>query len=217
MCEIGQEFGRLFKQQLDKREITPGDKGDCNREDRKVMTAVYLVGPSGGGKSTLCKALIASDARFLSVSLDKEVKRIAPGFEIHNPEDWDIRWIYCKQALQELSKRATPNQIYLIDTGAGALQTAEGRVYFIERSSHMICLSGQPAVIYKRNCDKFISQNRSPRSFDDFYKDEFSPSRQCVYDAARVTIDTTIVDKKTALGDLRKSVELILAESGDRK
>jgi len=182
----------------------------------KEMTAVYVVGPSGAGKSTLCEALMASDARFLSVSLDKEVKRIAPDFKIQKPEDWDIRWNYCKHALQELSKHVTPNHICLIDTGAGALQTADGRAYFIERSSHMICLSGQPEKIYERNCHKFISQNRSPRSFDDFYKDEFSESRQRVYDSARATIDTTILDEKT-LEELRKSVELILTESGDRK
>jgi shikimate kinase len=177
------------------------------------VNAIYLVGPSAAGKSTLSRMLAKDDPRFAHVSLDKELNRLAPGFRIQKVEDWNIRWKYCQQILHELElpRHRSSTQIYLIDTGAGALQTEDGRAYFIERASRMICLNGEPKVIYERNKARFIARQLQPRLELQFYDDEYSSERQEVYNAAHFTIDTTATDEKDALAKLKMTIESILA------
>jgi shikimate kinase len=168
------------------------------------MNAFYLVGPSGAGKSALCKALTASDSRFIHVSLDREVKRISPDFKITVIDDWECRWAICEKALAELSESTSPDCVYLIDSGAGALQTDKGCTFFRNQSSRLICLNGNAEDIYLRNQDKFIEKGQIPRSYQEFYTDEYSSHRLSVYEAAGFTIDTTTVS-------LNESVKMLLA------
>ena len=104
------------------------------------MSFIYVVGPSGAGKSALCKALASPDVQFVHVDLNHEVRRLAPDFRVRRVEDWNIRWDFCEQALTTLEQSAILEKVYLVDTGAGALQSSKGRAYFVERRSMMLCV-----------------------------------------------------------------------------
>lgn len=173
------------------------------------MSFIYVVGPSGAGKSALCERLTSDSSPFEHFDLDKEVRHIAPDFRILRIEDWDTRWEFCKQALDTLSQRAVPEMTYLIDSGAGSIQSRMGQDYFIQRSSSLICIIGEPKLIHERNNAKFLAKGHQGRPYSEFYADEYSHARRRVYDAARFTVDTTQLDFDAALQAFQEAIAII--------
>jgi shikimate kinase len=173
------------------------------------MKIIYIVGPSSAGKSTLCKMLTQEDQRFEHLSLDEEVKQIAPNFKILNEADWVTRWSYCQQALDELSLHADPNRIYLLDSGAGALQTTQGQNYFINHPSQLVCVIADPDKIYPRYTKKLaLSGEFQPKHI--FLEFEYGETRQRVYKAARYIIDTSPNDVTKSLNTFKDAIAAIL-------
>lgn len=177
------------------------------------MSFIYVVGPSGAGKSKLCEMLVSSDKRYQHVDLDKEVKRIAPDFTVMTVSDWEVRWEYCLQALRELSGGDDSDIVYLVDSGAGALMSTDGQEYFVEHAARLICIDGDPKIIYARNADKFRKKGKLPRPFEDFFRDEYSPQRNRVYQAAKAVIDTGLLSESDALVHFRETVDLLENQS----
>jgi shikimate kinase len=173
------------------------------------MNFIFVVGPSGAGKSALCDRIASDNSQFEHFDLDKEVRQIAPDFRIQRVEDWNTRWEFCKQALDALSQRTVPELTYLIDSGAGALQPRAGQVYFSQRSSNLICVIGQPELIYERNKAKLLAKGRQFRPYVEFYADEYSLGRRSVYDVARFKIDTTQLEFDAALKAFQEVVAVI--------
>ncbi len=176
------------------------------------MSVIYVVGPSGAGKSALCKKLAEQGTHFIHVSLDAQVKRYAGVAHlneiVHLPDGWAKFWNYCLQALHQICQIKDDN-IYLVDAGAGSLQTEQGRNYFIERAKNLVCVTGNEDVIYGRNSVK-IQVRGDLRSKDDFMKTEYSPERRAVYEAAQYAVNTTKLDLNASLHTFQEVISAIL-------
>ncbi|MBZ0315266.1 MAG: hypothetical protein K8L91_02525 [Anaerolineae bacterium] len=173
------------------------------------MNLVYIIGPSGAGKSSLCEKLAGLDPQYIHFSLDDEVKKLS-GVQhlteiIRQPNDWEKFWTHCSQVIENIYRTGLESHIYLVDVGAGALETPIGREYFIGHAKQLICIMGSEDVVYTRNQEK-LARSGASRTKDQFLHTEYSDERQSVYNAAQIRIDTSKGDVAVSLAEFEKAI-----------
>lgn len=135
---------------------------------------LFVLGPSGVGKSSACDRTLAQYPHIKYVNLDKRVGLPNPG---------DIFWSRAKQILREIENqdsKSNLHQIFLVDVGAGTLESQGAYDYFYSKP----CL----IVLYDvaENVLKRLKENRpfdrwANASVAELEKVEYTSNRQRFY------------------------------------
>src|SRR5690349_14656680 len=112
------------------------------------MKQIYVVGPSGVGRTTLCKKISEIERSIVHVSFDEELKLL---IDTHYPmpqkrsgEEGREFWRFCQGVINNLTERLTADVTLLFDVDAGAEYIPECQEYLIEHAESLICLTGSP-------------------------------------------------------------------------
>jgi hypothetical protein len=107
---------------------------------------IFVVGPSRGGKTTLVSAVLPQFPTLRLLDLDAEEERCVSFIRSKGgqPGGWEDRWRRNKECLR-LADVSPPDTDLIVDVGAGSLETAEGRRFFIARGAVRDCGRGTVA------------------------------------------------------------------------
>lgn len=180
------------------------------------MKQIFVIGPSGVGRTTLCKKLSNLERNIVHVSFDEELKML---IDAHYPmpqkrsgEEGREFWRFCLGTINNLTNQIQTDITLLFDVDAGAEYIPECRAYLIERADSLICLSGSPDEVYEREIMRAAAIGNPPRPKAEFLDTEFSPDLQQLFDAAAVIINITHEDTDTALEEFRGAVKELAAK-----
>jgi shikimate kinase len=145
---------------------------------------IFVVGPSRAGKSTLVSAVVPEFSTLRLLDLDAEEDRCVAKIRAKGgqPGGWEDRWRRNLECLR-LGGATPPGVDSIVDVGAGSLQTAEGRSFFVERGRFAIAVLAPWALVYSRH-DPMRGQ-------EEFRRTEYSDEREKVYRAARIQVDSS--------------------------
>jgi hypothetical protein len=101
--------------------------------------------------------------------------------ELGRSGGWGDRWRRNLECLR-LAEASASGVDLIVDVGAGSLQTAEGRDFFVERGQFAIAVVAPWAVIHSRH------PGRDP---EEFRRTEYSDEREKVYRAAKLQVDSS--------------------------
>lgn len=173
------------------------------------MTVIYVIGPSGTGKSSLCRALTEKDTSLIYVDLDDAARARAKfdhvSLMLRTLGDYRF-WQYCQAIFNDLEK-AVSGQDHLVDVGAGSLQTPESRTYFKACRQRVMCIWVMPELAYDRK------HKSTERTYEDMVATEYSSKRTELYDAVPFRVDTSnqtpdasLTQCQQTLADLRSKL-----------
>jgi deoxyadenosine/deoxycytidine kinase len=180
------------------------------------MKQIFVIGPSGVGKTALCKKLSEIERTIVHVSFDEQVKMLV---DAHYPlpqersgEQGREFWNFCKGVIDNLSRSTASDITLLFDVDAGAEYIPECQEYLSARSEALICLMATPDVIYKREMMRAAGLDTPIREKEVFLEREFSPTMERFYQSAGVMIDVSNDDVETSVQRLKAAVEEIRAK-----
>ena len=156
------------------------------------MACLLLVGPSGGGKTCICKQAASIDMRVEHIVVDKVLQARIPGPELFERT--------C--ALIEQLRAKSGDRIIIADIGAGSLEDSRAVAYFRREAKIMMSLLLASRLAYKRACGRSGSAWLG-KPIDIYEAIEYSPARRQIYSAASAKID--------ASGTLDESVHNLIA------
>jgi broad-specificity NMP kinase len=164
------------------------------------MIAIYLIGPSGVGKSTACKIL---EERGLAhhYDLDAVLRSLYPTQRRITVAQY---WPVVKKVLEGIEAKATTNTV-LVDIGAGTQDMGrQGKPQFEQwlkaRSDQVIFLDSEPVDVFAQN--RYYARSQ----YNEFFDAEFGVDRLRLYGIARSTVDT----RKRSPEDVAGEVETII-------
>ena len=157
---------------------------------------IFLVGPSGAGKSFLLDKIKAefNDARI--VDLDVEENEAISEFkrnEINNFMGWEGRW---ERSLAVLNKievdSGNEGKLFLVDVGAGCLQTEAAFKYFADRREFLILINAKDETLCARR----------GRGASDLKEKEFTTRHYALYQQISRAVDNTAEESSKAQTEL---------------
>jgi GTPase SAR1 family protein len=175
------------------------------------MKQIFVIGPSGVGKTTLCKKLSEIERTVMLVSFDEQVKMLVDAHysmpQLRSGEEGREFWRFCKGIIDNLSRSTGSDITLLFDVDAGAEYIPECQAYLVERAEALICVIAVPDVIYKREIKRAAGLDMPPRDEQDFLDREFSPQMQRFYQSAAVVVDVSDNDIDTSLERFKAAVD----------
>ena len=179
------------------------------------MKQLFVIGPLGVGRTTLCKKLSDLDNNIVHVSFDEQVKLLVDAHYVlpqqRAGEEGREFWRFCVGVITNLSDRLQTDITLIFDVDAGAEYIPECQEYLIERHDSLICLNGSPDEIYARELMRAAELGNPSSTKEQFLAREFSPAMQRLFDAAAITINITHEDTETALEEFRAAVNQLAA------
>ena len=148
------------------------------------MMIIFVVGPSRGGKTTLLSRVLPGFSALQLLDLDAEENRIQGNGG--GAEGWEGRW---RRNLGCLRRLEASGGDFIVDVGAGSLQTAEGRRFFVQRGQFAIAVVAPWALVLSRH---------PGRNQEEFRQTEYSQEREQVYQAARFRVDSNTCVEESA-------------------
>ncbi len=180
------------------------------------MKQIFIIGPSGVGKTTLCKKVSDIENSIVHVSFDEELKLLVdahyPMPQQRSGEEGREFWRFCLGVINNLSNRLHTDITLMFDVDAGAEYIPECQNYLIERADSVICLTGSPDEIYAREVMRSAELGNPPQPKEAFLEREFSPDMQKLFDAAAVTIDVTHKDIETTVETFKSAIMELAAK-----
>ena len=180
------------------------------------MKQIFVIGPSGVGKTTLCKKLSDIERDVVHVSFDDQVNLL---LDVHYPlpqqrsgEEGREFWRFCKNVIMNLSQQLTTDTTLLFDVDAGAEYIPECQDYLIERANVLVCLMADPEEIYTREVMRSAGLGNPPQSKEVFLEREFSPAMQKLYGAAAVTVNVDYKDIDSSVEAFKTAVDTLVAQ-----
>ena len=175
------------------------------------MKPIFVVGPSGAGKTTLCKTLSETEVTITHVSFDEELKRLIeipfPMPQERSGEEGREFWEFCKGVIERFSLATVSDITLLVDVNAGAEYLPECREYLIAQAGSLICIMADADVLYQREMERAAQNANPPEEKNAYMKREFSPEMQTLYNAAAITVDVSDNVLHTSLGSFKAAVK----------
>jgi len=180
------------------------------------MKQIFVIGPSGVGKTELCKKLSEIEPTSMHVSFDEQVKMLVEAHysmpQLRSGEEGREFWSFCKGIIDRLNKSTGSDITLLFDVDAGAEYIPECQAYLVERAEALICVIAAPDVIYKREIGRAAALDMPPRDEQDFLDREFSSQMQTFYQSAAVIVDVSNDDIDTSLEHFKAAVDQLKAK-----
>ncbi len=162
------------------------------------MKTIFLIGPSGVGKTKLTQKLLQFSDDVRVVELDKEIKKKFPAIYSMPDQDWEKFWDASMSCIQD-NQTGNERQFLVIDVGAGSLQSKRASNFF--RNKKTVLVFDTPENTLK----KIQARPGSPWvgcSVADFTSVEYSTNRQMIYTVASYRIDVGTRSLQEAAMDL---------------
>jgi len=168
---------------------------------------IYLVGPSGVGKSSLAKA-VSDGSQFIHVNLDELVSaknKKASIADLVSQKDKSWLWVQYKPIIDEtIAKYKFYNCKVLLDLNASALLSEEAKIYLAEKNT--VLVTAGPGEVFIK--DKQKRGNKKVNYFD-WEQVEYSTSRIKFYGACKVKIDLSDLSEQEALQKFKSEMATI--------
>jgi shikimate kinase len=135
---------------------------------------LYVLGPTGVGKSNVCDGIVAQHPHIKYINLDKGVGLPNPGDEF---------WSKAKNILEETENQDNKNkskQIILIDVGAGTLES-EGAYEYFYGKHNVLVLYDEPENVLKRLKENRPNGPWANATVAQLQKVEYAPNRRRFY------------------------------------
>lgn len=125
---------------------------------------IFVVGPSRGGKTTLVRRVLPEFSTLQLLDLDAEEDRRVPLIQAKGGDagGWEGRW---RRNLECLQLTEASGVDFIVDVGAGSLQTADGRRFFVERGQFAIGVVAPWELILRRHPGRNREEFRQNRIF----------------------------------------------------
>lgn len=150
-----------------------------------IMKTLFVIGPSGVGKSTLTNELSVRLESVLAVDLDSEIKRRYPSEFARAHHDWERFWDLSISCIEDLKAQGN-HEFLVIDVGAGSLQSRRAPEFF--RSQKTVLIYDTPENTLKkvqgRQGNAWVG-----RSVADFIGTEYSSARRSIYNGVSHVIN----------------------------
>jgi hypothetical protein len=120
--------------------------------------------------------------------------------EVGQSGGWEDRWRRNLECLR-FAEANPPGIDSIVDVGAGSLQTAQGRDFFVERGQFAIAVVAPWALVHSRH------PGRDP---EEFRRTEYSNEREKVYRAAKFQVDSSCSVEESA-SKFRAAIQELLS------
>jgi len=162
------------------------------------MKTIFLIGPSGVGKTKLAQEVLQCSDDIKILDLDREIKKSFPATYFLAHQDWEKFWDASMCCIQD-NQTDDERQFLIVDVGAGSLQSKRAIGFF--RNQKTVLVFDTPENTLK----KIQARPGSPwvgRSVMDFTAVEYSPNRKMIYTVASHRIDVGTCSLQGAAMDL---------------
>jgi shikimate kinase len=165
---------------------------------------IYLIGPSGVGKTALCKA-VCDGSQLIHVNLEalvsmKNGRAKIPDLVRSHDAGW--YWDQCNKIIEEISgKYKFHKSKIIIDMGSAVLASSYARDFLAGKNTMAITQS--PGEVFIK-----LKQNRSLQkvTYHDWDSVEYSPERRKAYDSCKVKIDISDLPEAEAIEKFRAAL-----------
>lgn len=168
---------------------------------------LFVIGPSGIGKSELCSAFQAAEPGAVHANLDLAENAACEQLTAARLPlgGWNERWSRQLEAIQGLPTAYPTADIILADIGAGTLQASDARDFLRTNEPRVIVLSAPFDVVRAR---------RAGRSSEELRSQEFTPERMAFYGAFPHRLDLGHGTVRELLPAFQAAVRTALGASG---
>jgi shikimate kinase len=162
---------------------------------------IYVVGPSGVGKTGLCKA-VSDGSQIIHVNLEALVSQRngrakIPDLLQQNGAGW--LWDQCNKIIEEITGRYKFHKSkIIIDVGSTVLASNTARAFLAEQNT--VAVVQTPGEVFIK-----LRQNRSTQkiNYHDWEQVEYSPERRKLYDSCKVKVDISDLSEAEAVEKFR--------------
>ncbi|MDG4548809.1 MAG: AAA family ATPase [Candidatus Contendobacter sp.] len=149
------------------------------------METIFLIGPSGVGKTKLAQKVLQFSDNVKVVDLDNEIKKAFPTIYFMAYQNWERFWEASIRCIQE-NQTDNERQFLIVDVGAGSLQSRRAPEFFKNQKTVLVFDTPENTL---RKIQTRPDSHWVGRSVADFTAVEYSPNRRMIYAVASHRID----------------------------
>ena len=172
------------------------------------MASVFLIGPSGVGKTTIAKELMNHLMDWEIINIDEEVEKITPPIYFSSSNSLELFFEaffgVAVSLINELEKSSSRHLVF--DVGAGCLQSKNSLHFFQSRNTVLIYDSPENTLRKIQSRPGNCWLNNTVVSFEAV---EYSLSRHMLYESSCYRIDVGKCSLKEAVNNLLSYLKMI--------
>jgi shikimate kinase len=177
-----------------------------------MALSIFVIGPSGVGKTTLINAVDNRLEDMVVIDLDAEVKRRDPSFSTSDPH-WARRYqdVSRKCIVERENSFAGRGTILLFDVGAGFLESPLAFDFLQERNTVLVWDTKENCL--RKNVER-PNSHWTGCTPEHFAAIELSPARHRIYESATVCVDVGSLTRDNAAARLIALVNQLKSDEG---